>query len=77
MKPTELRRNIYKILDTIAETGRAVEIERNGEIFKIIHEPKKGKLDRLREKKYPKAFIGNSDDILSMDWEGEWNPKHI
>ncbi len=77
MKPTELRKNIYKILDTIAETGKPVEIERNGEIFKIMCETKAGKLKRIEQKKHPKAFIGNSDDILSLDWTAEWKPKHI
>jgi PHD/YefM family antitoxin component YafN of YafNO toxin-antitoxin module len=77
MKPTELRKNIYKILDRIAETGKPVQIERNGEVFKIICESKKGKLDRLKQKNHPKAFIGNSDEILSMDWTAEWKPKHI
>lgn len=77
MNPTELRKNIYNILDQIVETGKPVTIERKGEVFKIVCESKGGKLDRLKKKSHAKAFVGNSEDILSMDWSAEWKPKHI
>jgi hypothetical protein len=77
MTPTELRKNIYKILDTIAETGKAVEIERKGKVFKIICESTPSKLDKLRRKKHPKAYKGNSDEIITMDWSKEWRAGPI
>ena len=77
MTPTELRKNIYKILDTIAETGKAVEIERQGKVFKIICESAPSKLDTLRRKKHPKAYKGNSDEIITMDWSKEWQAGPI
>ena len=77
MTPTELRKNIYKILDTIAETGKTVEIERKGKVFKIICEPTPSKLEKLGRKKRPKVYKGNSDEIIAMDWSKEWRAGHI
>lgn len=77
MTPTELRKNIYKVLDSIAETGKPVTIQRNGKMFTIICESPKGKLERLSNKIHPKAYKGNSDEVITMDWSSEWKPKHI
>lgn len=74
MKPTELRRNIYNILDSIAETGKSVKIERDGLVFTLSCESSRSKLERLKNKQHPKAYKGNSDEIISMDWSSEWKP---
>jgi hypothetical protein len=60
-----------------AETGEPVEIQRKGTTFKIICESPKSKLAKLREKKHPKAYQGDSNEIISMDWSSEWKPGHI
>jgi PHD/YefM family antitoxin component YafN of YafNO toxin-antitoxin module len=77
MTPTELRKNIYRVLDPIAETGKPVEIMRKGQTFKIICESSESKIERLKLKTHPKAYKGNSDEVVSMDWSAEWNPEHI
>jgi hypothetical protein len=66
---TSLRKNLYRILDKVVATGTPVEIERNGKIIKILVEEKRSKLENLE----PHSVInGNPEDIVHMDWSGEW-----
>ena len=72
---SKLRANVYRLLDEVLETGKALEIERNGEILVIAprEEKKKGsKLDNLPRREG--AIIGDPDELIHMDWSSEWNP---
>lgn len=64
-----LRKNIYKLLDRILETGEPLEIERKGALLKIIPQKKKKKLDSLKKRK-----IMNCDPkkLVHIDWSSEW-----
>jgi hypothetical protein len=77
MKTTELRKDIYNILDRIIETGEPVEIERKGAKLKISREETISPLERLKKKDKEKAYKGDSDEVIHMDWSKEWKPKHI
>ncbi|RUM61289.1 MAG: hypothetical protein DSZ03_08780, partial [Sulfurimonas sp.] len=41
------RKDLFKLLDMLLETGKVLEINRNGQIFKVIPPKKIKKLDRL------------------------------
>jgi hypothetical protein len=72
---SKLRANVYRLLDEVLETGRPLEIERNGEILVIApKEPeKKGSIwDRLPRREG--AIIGDPDELIHIDWSSEWNP---
>ena len=45
---TDLRRDIYRILDRVLETGDAVEVERNGRLLRIVVVAEEAPLDRLQ-----------------------------
>jgi prevent-host-death family protein len=64
---SKLRENIYRILDEVAETGIPVEVVRKGVVLRIILEKKISKLARLKRRK---AFVGDPDDLLKIDWSG-------
>ncbi|HEY8943009.1 MAG TPA: hypothetical protein VIM73_02055 [Polyangiaceae bacterium] len=68
---SELRANVYRVLDHVLETGLAVEIERKGRLLKIIEDTPAPKLSRLVKRK---ALAGNPDDIVHMDWSRHWKP---
>ncbi|OAI49205.1 hypothetical protein AYO45_00460 [Gammaproteobacteria bacterium SCGC AG-212-F23] len=68
---TELRTNLYKIVDQVIATGVPVEIERKGVKVKLIAEKKKNKLSNLIRR--PDCIIGDPEDIVHMDWSEEWN----
>ncbi|MCL4234072.1 MAG: type II toxin-antitoxin system prevent-host-death family antitoxin [Deltaproteobacteria bacterium] len=69
---TQLRADLYRILDRVAKHGETVEISRNGTIVKIVPATAPGKMDRLVPR--PDSIVGNPDDLVHMDWSGEWTP---
>jgi prevent-host-death family protein len=69
---TELRANLYRILDRVAETGEPVEIDRGGRILRIVPAARKGVMKRLVRR--PGFFKCDPDSIVHMDWSGEWKP---
>jgi len=70
--PSKLREDIYNILDLVLEKGEVVEVKRKGEIIKIIPPQKRSKLSRLIS--HPNVIVGDSDDLISIDWSKEWKP---
>ncbi|MGA2215577.1 MAG: type II toxin-antitoxin system prevent-host-death family antitoxin [Bryobacteraceae bacterium] len=67
---SKLRSDIYNILDETLKTGIPVEVVRKGRVLKIVPENKPDKLSRLKKRDY---FVGDSDDVLRIDWLKEWN----
>jgi prevent-host-death family protein len=67
---SKLRADIYNILDETLKTGVPVEVVRKGRVLKIVPETKPDKLSRLKKRDY---IVGNSDDIVHMDWSKEWS----
>ena len=69
---TTLRANVYKLLDQVIETGVPIEIERNGHKVMLVAEKPPSKWDRLVP--HPGYIVGDPDDLVHMDWSGEWKP---
>jgi hypothetical protein len=71
---SKLRENIYKVLDQVLQSGVPVEIERGGRRLRIIpvDEPRASKLARL--KPHPEYLRCAPDDVVHLDWSGEWRP---
>jgi antitoxin (DNA-binding transcriptional repressor) of toxin-antitoxin stability system len=67
---SKLRENIYRILDEAIATGNPVEVVRKGNVLRIVPEKKTSKLDRLKRRK--NVFVGDTDDIIGMDWSKYW-----
>jgi len=64
------QKDIFQILDKVAETGVPREIERKGK--RLIICPAENKLDRLES--HPEFIIGDPDDLVHMDWSTDWKP---
>lgn len=69
---SELRQNIYKLLDQVLESGVPLEIERNGRRLRVVPVDAPSKLDRLIE--HPDCIVGDPEDLVHMDWYHEWRP---
>ena len=66
-----LRQDIYRILDSVLDSGVPVEIERKGRILRIVADTTDSRLRNLE----PHDFIvGDPNDLVHMDWSGEWSP---
>ncbi len=69
---SKLRENVYRILDEVLETGIPVEIVRNGRTLRITAVEEPSRRDRLVHR--PEAINGDPDDLVHLDWSGEWRP---
>ena len=71
--PTDFRKNLFKLLDSLLESGKTLEIDRNGHIFRVVPPKHTKKLDRLVPHK--DAVVGDSEELVEMDWSREWKPS--
>lgn len=69
---SELRSNVYRLLDEVLESGRPLEIERKGETLVVA--PKKATPRSQRLTKRPGFIKGDPGDLVSIDWSSEWRP---
>ncbi|MBF0532684.1 MAG: type II toxin-antitoxin system Phd/YefM family antitoxin [Candidatus Omnitrophica bacterium] len=69
LTPSQLRSNIYRILDRVIETGEPVLVSRRGKMIRIVPPVEINKLDRL--KKIGK-FNCDPESLVHMDWSKEW-----
>lgn len=63
-----LRKDIYRLLDEVAATGKPLDIERKGKLLRIVPVEPPGKLARLRPHD---CLTGNPEDIVHLDWSKE------
>ncbi len=68
---SELRADVYRVLDSVLETGLPVEIERKGRVLKIVGDKPAPKLAKLVKRAY---LSGPPEDIIHMDWSRYWKP---
>jgi len=72
VSPSELRANIYRLLDQVLETGVPLEIDRNGRLLRIVPDEPVDRLSRLVP--HPGTIVGDPEDLVSLDWSGCWTP---
>jgi antitoxin (DNA-binding transcriptional repressor) of toxin-antitoxin stability system len=71
MTASALRRDIYRILDRVLESGEPVIIERKGRRVRISAEDAPSRLDALVRR--PEVVVGDSEDFVDLDWSDEWS----
>ena len=69
---TDLRKNIYKILDKVLEDGVPIEIERKGRLLRIIPVDVKPATERAAP--MPDLIVGDPATLEHVDWSSEWQP---
>jgi antitoxin Phd_YefM of type II toxin-antitoxin system len=69
---SELRQNIYRLLDEVLETGIPLEIERKGQRLRIVPADSGSRLDRVVE--HPDFIVGDPDEVVHIDWSEHWRP---
>lgn len=69
---TQLRADLYRMIDEVIETGQPLVIQRNGRQVLIQCTPAESKLASLVQR--PSAVVGDPNDLVHMDFSGEWRP---
>jgi hypothetical protein len=64
------------VFDEVITTGKPVRINRRGKTIIIRREETVGKLDKLASPQ-SKVYVGDSDEVVSMNWESEWKDRPI
>lgn len=72
--PSQLRANLYRLLDQVIETGEALEIRRNGHVVRLVPAAPVSVLSRLLP--HPDYVQGPSEDLVHQDWSSEWDPEN-
>ena len=70
--PTELRKNLYRILDRVLSTGTPVEIDRDGKLLKIVPVERPSLREQLIP--HPGTILCDPEDLVEIDWTQEWEP---
>ena len=69
---TQLRADVYRLLDAVLETGQPLEIVRGGRILRVVAVD-----ERPLEERFPPVpglIVGDPHDLVSIDWSAEWRP---
>lgn len=69
---SQLRADVYRLLDHVLETGEALEIERNGQILRIVPARRGSWVDRLPVREG--VVVGDPEDLVHIDWSAGWEP---
>jgi len=69
---SRLRADVYRVLDEVLDTGVPAEIERRGRVLRIVPADSLQRLARLIPR--PGFIKGDPDDLVHLDWSGEWRP---
>lgn len=69
--PTELRANIYRLLDEVLETGLPLEIKKGDQRLRIVPVEKADKFQNLIAR--PDVIQGDPDELVTVHWEHEVN----
>jgi prevent-host-death family protein len=68
---SELRQNIYRLLDEVLATGKPLEIERKGRRLRIVPAEPHSRLERIRP--HRGAIVGDPDELVHLDWSQAWS----
>ena len=71
--PSQLRADIYNLIDRVIETGEPLEIERRGVLVRLVPPREVGWLERLPRR--DDVIVGDPEDLVHVDWSGEWSPE--
>ena len=69
---TQLRKDIYHIIDRVARTGSPVTVTCKGQAVVLFPAKNSGRLARLKKRA---VINGDPHKLIHMDWSGTWKPS--
>jgi hypothetical protein len=73
MTATELRKDIYRVLDEVLETGEPQEVQRGARTLMIV--PADGRRLRLTDLPRREALSCSPDELVETSWDREWSAE--
>lgn len=68
---SQLRQDVYRLLDQVLETGEPLEISRKGRTLRVVADQPTSWLERITP--IPDLIHGDPEDLVHVDWSGEWD----
>jgi prevent-host-death family protein len=72
MTATELRANLYRVLNQVLKTGSPVEVVLNGKTLRIVPGTNKARWEQLVA--HHDCVVGDSDELVELDVSSKWKP---
>ena len=70
--PSQLRQNIYRLIDQVLDTGEPLSINRKGRLLRLVpDEPQPDRLAAIHTN--PDVIVGDPEDLVSLDWTDQWD----
>lgn len=69
--PSQLRQDIYRLIDRVLETGEPLEIDRRGRRLRLVADEPVDRLSLVRTE--PGVIVGDPEDLVHSDWSLEWD----
>lgn len=69
---TQLRQNVYQILDEVIDSGVTQEVVRRGQ--KVLLVPVGSGRRKLENLPRRKVYNGTFDELVAISWESSWKP---
>jgi hypothetical protein len=73
MTPTELRNDIYRVLDDVLRSGIPQEIIRGSRTLLLV--PAEGRRLRLEDLPRREALSCSPDELIATSWDHEWSSE--
>lgn len=74
--PSQLRQDIYRLMDQVLETGEPLEIERKGRRLRLVaDEPDRDRLSRIRP--VADLIVGDPEVLVELDWSQGWDAEAV
>lgn len=69
---SQLRQDIYRLLDRVLETGEPLEIERRGRHLRVVAvDEQPARLQRISGNR--DAIVGDPEELVRTDWSADWH----
>lgn len=72
---SQLRADVYRILDRVLASGEPLEIERGGQVLRLVPPRPRSWVDQLPRREG--VVVGDPDDLVGIDWSSEWKPDPL
>ena len=67
---TQLRKDVYHLLDQVLDLGEPIELKRKGKLIRISPVTNGSKLASLEA--HSLAITGDPDELVQVDWSDNW-----
>ncbi len=70
--PTELRADLYRLLDHVIETGEPLLVRRGNATLRIVLDERPSDAPPRLPPLRADLVVGDPDDLVHVDWTAEW-----